>query len=465
MDWFVALLIVAPAAYLYAVGSSWLIDYLVWVTVLNRGIRRYVDWLAGAFNPFSPISLTPLVISGFVFLIVLQRRHTLPEYLQRIFRLFTVALVLGFAWGLLRNQFAAVYALAEYVAPLSILGCAALAGGNERILDRWIKSVGWAAVLVSLYGWYQYYTIPPWDAFWVRAVGFEGYLGQLEPTKMVVFSTMSERGVFGGFLSFAVIPMILSKRWRNGGGWVSVVVIIATILLTYVRTAIITIGLATILFPVLNRGKNTLQIILLLCVAAVGGNYILNQTPSSGKIGERMKSIGSITEDGSFKGRIAIANYGIGALAKNPLGTGLGSTGLGGRVNTGDSDAGAEIGDNGYFEILFSFGIIGGACFFYAFYLIWKQVRIFEKLGIRSESLMAFKAIFVTGAVALFAGNWLAGPGSVVFCVFAGFAVHPKPAMDRIRKSFAQTRLRRQKAVALSESKADIDSGPMTNDQ
>lgn len=440
MDWFVALLLVAPAAYFYLTNSSWLIDYLVWVTVLNRGIRRYMDWLAGAFNPFSPISLTPLVISGFVFLMVLQNYQGLPGYLQRIFKFFTAALAIGFLWGLISNGFAAVYALAEYVAPLSILGCAAIANGNERVLDRWVKSVGWAAVVVSLYGWYQYYTIPAWDAFWVRAVGFEGYLGQLKPTQMVVFSTMSERGVLAGFLAFAVIPMIVSKRWRNTLGWISVMIILATILLTFVRTAIITIGLAAVMFPVLNRGKNTLQIILLLCVAAVAGNYILNRTPSSGKVGERLSSIGNITEDGSFQGRIAIANYGVGALVKNPLGTGLGSTGLAGRVNTGSADSEAAIGDNGYFEILFSFGVIGGAFFFYAFYLIWKQVRLFERLGIRGESMMMFKALFVTGAVALFAGNWLAGPGSVIFCVFAGFAVHPKPAMDRYVRSLAGQR-------------------------
>lgn len=444
MDWVLASLLVAPAAWFFLTGSSWLIDYLVWITVLNRGIRRVYDWTAGSFNAFSPISLTPLVISGFVFLVVLKNYQTLPASLQRIIRLFSAALVIGFVVGLIQNQLAALYALAEYVAPLSIMGCAAIAKGNERILDRWIRSVGWAAVAVSLYGWYQYYTIPAWDAFWVRAVGFEGYLGKLKSTEMTVFSTMSERGVLAGFLASAVIPMIVSKRWRNVTGWGAVILIIATILLTFVRTAIITIGLATILFPILNRGKNTLQIVLLLCVAGLAGSTILKSTPSSGKVGERMQTIGSITEDGSFKGRIAIASYGIVTLLKNPIGNGLGSTGLAGRVNTGELDAGGTIGDNGYLEILLSLGVLGGACFFYAFYLIWKQVRLLEKSGIRSESLMLFKALFVTGAVTLFAGNWFAGPGSVVFCVFAGFAIYPKPAMDRVVSARAAKRAARE---------------------
>lgn len=440
MDWLVALLIVAPAAVLYLQRSDWLIDYLIWVTVLNRGIRRYVDWLGGAFNAFSPISLTPLVVSGFLFLLVMGSYKNFPAYVRRIFRLFAYALSIGFAVGLVRNQLAAVYALAEYVAPLSIMGCAVMAGGNERVLDRWIKSIGWAAVAVSAYGWYQYYTIPPWDAFWVKAVGFEGYLGNLKPTQMVVFSTMSERGPFAGFLAFAVIPMIVSRRWRNFTGWASVILIMGTILLTFVRTSLITIALATILFPILNRGKNTVQIMLLLGVLGLAGMWGLRQIPTSGKISQRLQSISSLTEDGSFKGRMDIAGAGLGGILGNPIGTGLGSAGLAGRVNTGTQDAGAAIGDNGYFEILYSFGIIGAGFFFYALWLIWKQVLHFERLGIRGESLMMFKALFATGAIALIAGNWLAGSSSAVFCIFAGFAVFPRPALQRIAAAREQAR-------------------------
>ncbi len=433
MDWFVALLLIAPALYLGARGSSWLIDYMVWVTVLNRGIRRYVDWLGGSFNPFSPISLTPLVVAGVVFLIVVRNFGLLPPHVQRIFKFFAAALACGLAVGLVRNQLAAVYALAEYVTPLSLMACAALARGQEQILDRWVRSVGWAAVGVSLYGWYQYYVIPPWDAFWVKSVGFEGYLGRLRSTEMTVFSTMSERGVLAGFLASAVIPMIVSRRWRNVTGWAAVLLILSTILLTYVRTAIITIGMAVVLFPVLNRGKNTVQIVLLLCAAAVAGNIFFGSMAGAGRISSRMQTIGSITEDGSFKGRIEIARYGIASLLGNPLGTGLGSTGLAGRVNTGSMEAGGVIGDNGYLEILMSFGLLGGACFFYGLFLLWKTTRANERAGVHSESLMMFKALFVTGAVALFAGNWLAGPGSLVFCLFAGFAAFPALALRRVR--------------------------------
>lgn len=444
MDWFVALLIVAPAVVLYFKHSSWIIDYVVWVTVFNRGIRRYVDWMQGAFNAFSPISLTPLVVSGLIFLMVVQHYNRFPPSFQKIMRLFAWALAMAFVVGIVRNGFAAVYALAEYVAPISIMCCAALAGGNEKVLDRWIKSIGWAAVVACIYGWYQYYTIPPWDAFWVRAVGFEGYLGKLKPTEMVVFSTMAERGPFAGFLSFAVIPMLISKRWRNVTGWASVALILATILLTFVRTSIITIILATVLYPLLNGGKNSFRIIVLLCVGAFGANFFLGKL-SSEKVNKRLQTFSNITEDGSFKGRIGIAGYGLTTALKNPLGTGLGSSGLGGRVNTGTLESGSAIGDNGYFSIIFSFGWIGSFCFFYAFYLVWARVRAMERAGLRNESLMMFKALFITGAVVLMVGDWLAGPGSAVFFIFTGFAANPKMALDRMKQAAA---LRARPAMA-----------------
>jgi putative inorganic carbon (hco3(-)) transporter len=434
VDWLVAFLIVLPAGYFYGKKSPALIDYLVWVTVLNRGIRRYVDWMAGAFNPLSPISLAPLVIAGFVFLLVLQNHRAFPPHFQKIFQLFGIALALAFAVGLVRNQLAAVYALAEYIAPISIMGCAVLAGGNERTLDRWIRTVGWAAVAASIYGWYQYYTIPPWDAFWVKAVGFEGYLGQLKPTEMVVFSTMAERGPLAGFLSFAVIPMLVAKRWRNALGWVSVALILSVILLSFVRSSVVLVLIATVLYPLLNRGRDSLRVILVLAAIALLTNFGLGRFSGSERVGERLGTLGTIADDGSFRGRIAIARYGISQVISNPLGTGLGSTGLAGRVNTGDVEAGALIGDNGYLSILFSLGWIGGICFFRAFYLIWHRVRSYERAGLRTQTLMMFKTLFVTGAIALIAGDWLSGPGSVVFAIFCGFAVNPARALAVMRQ-------------------------------
>ena len=68
-----------------------------------------------------------------------------------------------------------------------------------------------------------------------------------------------------------------------------------------------------------------------------------------------------------------------------------------------------------------------------------------ERAGLRNESLMMFKALFITGAVVLMAGDWLAGPSSAVVFIFTGFAANPKTAIDRMKQAAA---LRARPAIA-----------------
>jgi hypothetical protein len=210
------------------------------------------------------------------------------------------------------------------------------------------------------------------------------------------------------------------------------------------------------MFPVLNRGRNTMQIVLLLCVVAVAGNFGLSHLAGSEKISSRLETLQSVSEDGSFKGRVNIASYGLGVIASNPLGSGLGSSGLGGRVN-GDSGEGAPtIGDNGYFSLMFSFGWVGSFCFFYAFYLMWQRVSKFGKLGVTSEPMMMFKALMVTGAVTLMVADWIAAPSAIVFFIFAGWAIHPQ---NELRKLLLKLRLKSLESELAGElPEADISA-------
>ena len=64
MDWIAAGIIAAIGVALAAHRSSYLVDYAVIVFVFNRGLRRVLDYYAGTFNPLSPISLTPLLVTA-----------------------------------------------------------------------------------------------------------------------------------------------------------------------------------------------------------------------------------------------------------------------------------------------------------------------------------------------------------------------------------------------------------------
>ena len=358
MDWIITGIIVAIAAGLAAQRSSFLIEYVVIIYVFNRGLRRLMDYYAGSFNPLSPISLTPLAVTAIMMVPFIARYGTLTKSLKTIFLCLFVAMGYAFVVGFARIQFAAVYALAEVLAPIAMFGYIVTLSPSAETKDRWLRNAAWCAVVACAYGWYQYLTIPPWDAFWVRAVGFEGYLGTLEPTKMAVFSTMAERGVFGGFLGFAVVPMIISPKWRPLS-WFGVLLVLSCILLAGTRTGIIMAALATMIYVMVNKGTGFWQLALGAAVITAAAYFGMGAMPGAEKVQERFSSLGDMQSDGSYQGRVEIYQGSVSSILSNPIGMGLGASGISGRINTGGTDVQSVIADAGYAEIFFQFGWIG----------------------------------------------------------------------------------------------------------
>ena len=431
MDWVVAGLLVAVGAALAFSRSTYMVDYVLVVYVFNRGLRRLLDWNAGAFNPFSPVSLAPLLVTCLMMLPLLPQIGGLPKSLRTILFCLFGAIGYGFMIGFVRIGFAALYSLAEVLAPIALFGYILVLGSDQNARDRWLRTAAWCAIGASAYGWYQYLTIPAWDAFWVTAVGMEGYLGILEPTKMSVFSTMAERGVYGTFLGFAVVPMILSPSWRTPLSWFGVILVISNILLAQTRTGIILAGLSVMIYVMVNKGTGFWQIAIgfvAITVAAYFGSRFL---PGADQISDRFSTIGSIQESGSFQARMDIYSYGITSVLLNPIGFGLGATGISGRINTG-GDSGSVITDSGYVEIVAQYGWLGAGLILYALWCMWKQLSIRYRLGYRPSEVMLGRAFMIALIPACFVGN-LITTFSILWVVF-GAALSPKALGAFVKK-------------------------------
>lgn len=417
MEWFVTILIVLPAIVLAFSQSSWLLDYVIIVIAFNRCIRRMVDYyFNGAFNPFSPISLTPLLVAGLLLFPALVHFNRLSDKARRPFYLLIVALIIGFVVGFINNRFAAVYNLAEWLSALAAMAFAATQPVSTATADRWIKTTGWAAVGVAVYGWWQYFTIPPWDAMWLVQSKMVGYLGQPYPTKMTVFSTLNERGPCAIFLSWAAIPMILNSRWRNAGGWASVLLLLSTAFLAGTRSNLIVIAAIALLFPILTKGRGTLNLLLLCLFVVVGVDYGISKIPGSERFTERFGAESLYGQGSSLMNRVDIYQYGLERIATEPWGMGFGSSGLGRRVENNQI---ATLSDCGYVQIFGEFGWAGGTLFFGALWLLWKELGDRWKAG---DLLFGAKGIDpfvpVTRAVLL---------GTLVFLfvtdIFSGFSL------------------------------------------
>jgi putative inorganic carbon (HCO3(-)) transporter len=277
-------------------------------------------------------------------------------------------------------------------------------------------------VLACLYGWYQYLTIPPWDAFWVERVGFVGYLGKLVPTEMTVFSTFAERGPCGSFLALTMIPIIVSRRWRVFLGWPESLLILSIIILTMVRTGIILIAVGVLVHPIINRGKSALSIVLLLAVIAVASTLGLNRMPNSDRINGRLSTLGNMQDDGSFKGRLLIANYGVKLALGNPVGFGIGSSALGVKLNSGPGSE-SVMGDNGYLEVLTSLGVPGGICLAIGFWLLWRHLSFCSRHGLTDDFIAMSRTFLFVFMFGMLVGNYFSGL-SVMWIVF-GRALSP----------------------------------------
>ncbi len=425
MAWAVTAAFLAPAFLLAAKGSSLLVDYAIFLYVINREIRRIADWSQGFFNPFSPIVLIPLIATCLLLLPFFSRFGSLHATSKKIFILFFLAIGYGTFVGLVRNGIAAVYAASEFLSPIALMGFTATAPVGQLTADRWMKSAGWITVGACLYGWFQYLTVPPWDAYWVQQVGFVGYLGKPAPTEMTVFSTFAERGPCASFLSLALIPIVVSRRWRLFFGVPEVLLILSTIVLTLVRTGLILIGVSILIHPLLNRGRAALGILVLVAAIALAGFVGLDRMPNADRINGRLSTLGNIEEDGSFQGRMGIADAGIKLLISNPIGYGIGSSGLGGRLNTGSvSNSEALIGDNGYLEVLTGLGLPGGLLLAAGFVLVWSHLSTCSRFGLVDDYVGLSRTFFVVLLIGMLAGNYFSGL-SVMWAAF-GQALSPR---------------------------------------
>jgi O-antigen ligase len=168
-----------------------------------------------------------------------------------------------------------------------------------------------------------------------------------------------------------------------------------------------------------------LGIVVLVAVIALAGFVGLNRMPNADRINGRLSTFGNIKEDGSFQGRLGIANAGVKLLISNPIGYGMGSSGLGGRLNSGSaSNSDALIGDNGYLEVLTAFGFPGGLLLAAGFVLVWCHLSTCSRFGLVDDYLGLSRTFFVVFLIGMLAGNYFAGL-SVMWVAF-GQALSPR---------------------------------------
>ncbi|MDF2925324.1 MAG: hypothetical protein K0R57_4238 [Paenibacillaceae bacterium] len=423
----IALLIalLLPSLTLAVIGSRHLVTYLLLVWAVGPEIRRVSDWLSGEYASVSLLSLSPLLCSSMLLIPVLVRMFKLRGTAQKIVAFLAGGLAYATLIGLMKNGSMAIYDLANYLMPMLLVPYMLTNPFDKKALDSWMRAFSTIAVLVAMYGIYQYLSVPPWDKFWMEHVEM-GSIGRPEPLEIRVFSTLNSPGPAAFFLAFALGPMIMEKRWRGIFGWIGVAAVTICLLTTMVRSAWLMLVVWLFVFIATsakqNRNRSLLQLAFVVAVAIV----VVPRLPGAEQLVGRLETLTELEQDHSYNERQDILQTLGPMLASNPDGLGLGSTGTSSKLGNDGSMGELGVVDNGFLSLMLTFGIVGSLLLFASLYLLGKMAALTRSRAERlSQDLYARLALaaLLSAVAGLLSDNVFTGIKGFVIWALIGIGL------------------------------------------
>ncbi|NIK26281.1 O-antigen ligase family protein [Paenibacillus lupini] len=411
------------AVFLQWANSIAYVPYTIAVWAFYPEIRRLLDWSFGTYSDTPILSLAPLLVSLTMLIPIMKNYKKLSRTVTRIMLIASLVFGYGYLLGVLQfGSFAATYDLINYLSPLLLIAYVNTCNFKNEVRDYWLKSFTFITVLVAVYGIYQYFLIPPWDQFWMIHSEMTS-IGQPEPLKVRVFSTLNSPGPTGAFLAYALSVMIMNKKWR-AFGFVGLILVAFALMLTLVRSSWIGLVAMLLVYFMQAKSQSKIKLVAVLAVLVMFYQFVLPSLPGADAITTRVQSFGNLSEDNSYNDRLAFTSSIMVVIMSNPIGNGLGSTGLSAKLNT----SALQTFDNGYLNVFYTFGIPGGLLFLGLLgYLVVLSLR--STLYYREYSHLAF-ATMAAALFLLFGANTFPGVGGVNIWFLLSFIFFPLKEED-----------------------------------
>jgi O-Antigen ligase len=396
-----------PTLYL---GFTW------WLWFLTAEVRRLVDYQIG-WNDVSPIMLAPFLVSGVAALTLLRR---LPQLMQP--RLFPFALILtalsySYSVGLVRaGPAAATYGLLTWVVPV-VFGfhVAVLWQQYPLYRDAMQRVFLWGVLAMGIYGIVQFFVLPAWDAYWMRASPINS-VGGPHPFQVRVWSTMNSPQPFALAMMAGLLFAFAAKgpfRFIAGGpGYVS-------LLLSLARTAWLGWVIGVIVLMVRARGVQRMRLLavgMLVCLLSLP---LLLLEPVADRVAGRFATMQQIEGDDSLRARLALYSDFFLTASNNVVGEGIGSANRATKLAEGDDFAEFRTIDSGILEAMFVLGWPG--TLLYVAGLGWLLSDALSGRAPRQDlAVQAASAVVLAILAMTVSYNTLINVGGMVFWTFLG---------------------------------------------
>lgn len=349
------------SGYLFARRSPWYVGHCLLVFCFVSLARRLVDQQAG-WDPSNPVLLTPYLCCLFAGISFFDYWWRDRPYKFGSFLVILLCVAYGTLLAILNGRLlgSLVDALKWSVGPLMAVHMLAHRDTLAEIRRIVEPCLIWACAAMAVYGIAQFVNPAPWDASWMRDVTQLGLdsIGQPEPFRVRVFSTMNSPGSFGIFLSAGIL-VALKQRLSVAVSTTTLMMI--GLALSQYRSIWAATALALLMVVFSRRASVRPGNLLALCIVGC----MLCSTALAPRISEtvvqRASTLTAMKTDASLKSR----HYQYEAIAQKDTliwGEGLAMNGTSRRFDTKVS---ATL-DGALIEIWCGLGVIVGTAFLLA---------------------------------------------------------------------------------------------------
>jgi hypothetical protein len=353
------LMATAVAAWLSNTRRSVYAAFVWWIWLFTPLVRRLVDYQTGYHN-ISPVMVTPFLVTGFALLAVMRQPRALLRRRMLPFLMVILVIIYGTVVGAATNTpLAALYDAANWLLPLAFSVFLMMSPAeNAEIRDSLVFAIILGLLAISLYGLYQFYHLPAWDAYWINQSHFTtAGLGFAEQVRL--FGTLNSPGPYAIVLMASLTFVVIGKGWLRvaAGGFG-----LTAFGLSLVRSSWggFVVGLLFIVWRV--GGKTRLRMFALGAVLAILVPVLLVSGPVADAVSKRFATFSDLQQDQSFRSRQTLYESFAVTSVSEPIGVGLGGIGVASKLVNGE----AAYLDSGILLVPYQFGWLGGLVFLWA---------------------------------------------------------------------------------------------------